>query len=255
MTLKHLLPESARRPLRWIRHLLRFVPMLGVSRYCPVCRMPSRRFGPYGVVPTREDAMCLYCGALERHRLVWLYFRMQTDLFDGGPRRVLHVAPERMFEPRLRRRLGSGYLTADLNDSRAMVKMNVMDIPYASESFDVIYCSHVLEHVSDDGLALREFNRVLKPNGWVILLVPISAERTFEDPRVTDPGERLKLFGREDHVRRYGPDFPRRVEAAGFTVRTIAGREFLTDRQMSRMGITEGAGDIYLAAKQQVHTA
>src|SRR5262249_12426105 len=77
---------------------------------------------------------------------------------------------------------------------------------------------HVLEHVPDDRRAMREFYRVLKPGGWAILLVPITVERTFEDPAVVDPAERLRLFGQEDHVRRYGPDYGDRLSEAGFAV-------------------------------------
>jgi len=101
---------------------------------------------------------------------------------------------------------GSNYLTADLFDPLAMVKMDVTNIEYPDHSFDVIYCSHVLENVQDDRRALREFYRILKPNGWAILLVPVTAQKTFEDPSVTSPEDRLRLFGETYRVRRYGPD-------------------------------------------------
>ena len=107
------------------------------------------------------------------------------------------------FERLLKKQLGSGYLTSDIRHPRAMVKMDITDIQYPDNPFDVIYCSHVLEHVPDDRRALSEFYRILKPTGWAILLVPIIAEKTFEDPSITDPSERLKLFGQADHVRGY----------------------------------------------------
>lgn len=61
--------------------------------------------------------------------------------------------------------------------------MDITDIQYSDQSFDVIYCSHVLEHIHDDMKAMAEFFRVLRNGGWAILLVPIRADRTFEDPR------------------------------------------------------------------------
>jgi SAM-dependent methyltransferase len=143
----------------------------------------------------------MYCNSLERHRLVWLYFEKMTDLFDGAPKTMLHVAPEPMIQGLLKERLASGYLTADLFSPAAMVKMDITDIQYGDDTFDVIYCSHVLEHVPDDRRAMREFRRVLKPHGWAVLLVPIVISRTFEDPSITDPAERAKLFGQHDHVR------------------------------------------------------
>jgi len=91
--------------------------------------------------------------------------------------------------------LNDGYLTADLSNPKAMVKMDITDIQYPDESFDVIYCSHVLEHVPDDRKAMQEFFRVLKKDGWAVLLVPIVGELTFEDPSIVDPVERTKIFG------------------------------------------------------------
>ena len=248
MRIAQFLPENVKPPLRQLRRFLNHVPKLGLSRYCPVCRMPSKRFGEFGKVP-REDAQCLFCGVLERHRLTWLYFKEMTDIFDKRPKIMLHVAPESMFEKLLKNRLGSGYLTADLHCPRAMVRMDVTDLPYPEETFDVIYCSHVLEHVVDDKAAVREFYRILKPDGWAILLVPITADRTFEDHSVTDPSERLKLFGQEDHLRRYGPDFVQRLEEARFKVKVTIPSNFLNRRQIIRMGITDAAGDIFHCTK------
>ncbi len=187
----------------------------------------------------------MHCQALERHRLVWLYFQRMTDLFDGGAKQVLHVAPEPAFVPGLKERLGAGYLTADLDDARAMERMDITDIRHPDGSFDVIYCSHVLEHVPDDRKAMREFYRVLRPGGWAVLLVPITAETTVEDPSITDPAERLRLFGQEDHVRRYGPDYRERLEAAGFKVTITHPSSFLKPNEMERTGISEAAGEIY----------
>jgi ubiquinone/menaquinone biosynthesis C-methylase UbiE len=173
-----------------------------------------------------------------------------TDLFDGPTKSMLHVAPERMFENLLKRQLGSGYLTADLHNPNAMVRMDITDINYADDTFDVIYCSHVLEHVPDDRRAIRELNRILNSDGWAVLLVPITADRTFQDPSITDPSDRLRLFGQEGHVRRYGPDFVERLKEAGFTVKVTTASDFLTEEEIARMGITDAAGKIYYCTKQ-----
>jgi SAM-dependent methyltransferase len=193
----------------------------------------------------REDALCMFCGSLERHRLVWLYFKRKTNLYSGNSLKMLHVAPEEVFEKLLRTQLGSNYLTADLYNPRAMVKMDITDIQYPDDSFDVIYCSHVLEHVIDDKKAMREFLRVSKPNGWAILLVPIVAEHTFEDLSITEPAERARLFGQEDHVRNYGRDYEDRLREAGFDVDVIYPEDFLSKEEIVSMGITKSAGEIY----------
>jgi len=216
----------------------------GTGRLCPVCETHSRRFARFGAEP-RGDALCVHCRSLERHRLLWLFVTRRTDLFDGRPKTMLHVAPEPCLEPRFRASLGDGYLTADLTDPRAMLKMDVTDIAFPDESFDVIYCSHVLEHVADDRRALREFHRVLRRDGWAILLVPVCAERTFEDPSIVDPEERLRVFGQEDHVRNYGPDYVDRLRDAGFKVQVTRIDDLVARPDALLMGLTPDSGEIY----------
>lgn len=221
----------------------------GTGRWCPVCEKPSRRFRAFGVDERRDDAMCVNCGALERHRFLWLFFQKMTNLFTTRGQRMLHVAPERCFEPRLRRRLGPSYLTADLDESRAQVQMDITRIAHPDDSFDVIYCSHVLEHVPDDRRALREFRRILKPTGWAVILVPITAAATVEDASVTDPKERFHRFGQKDHFRRYGPDFVERLREAGFNVQVTRVADVASPEEATLMGLMEGTGDIYYCTK------
>jgi SAM-dependent methyltransferase len=231
-----------------LKKVARKVRYYGNGRYCPLCGKTSRRFRSYGIVP-REDAECIHCHALERQRLLWLFLTEKTDPFDGQPKKMLHVAPELCLEPRFLQRVGDGYLTADLNSPRAMVKMDITDIEFPDESFDVIYCSHVLEHVDDDRKAMREFYRVLKTGGWAILLVPITDPVTFEDPSVVDPQERLRVFGQEDHVRRYGPDYVDRLREAGFRVEATTAADLASPADIVRMGLTPAAGEIYFCSK------
>lgn len=211
--------KAALGPKRWgqVSKVLRKCQNYGLSRYCPCCQSTVRAFKHFGVV-RRPDAECPVCGALERHRLIYLYMTKKTDLFDAPRKKMLHVAPEPQLSRLLQNSEQVDYLSADLFNPNVMVKMDITDIQYPDETFDVIYCSHVLEHVPDDRKAMREFFRVLKTGGWAILLVPITAETTFEDPSVSSPEERERLFGQHDHVRRYGPDYVDRLREAGFTV-------------------------------------
>lgn len=236
------LPEWAKNPLRRLRGIASAVPYYGKGRFCPVCSKSSRRFCQFGLVP-REDAQCFHCGALERHRFLWLYLSRKTDFFDGTPKKILHVAPESCFETKLKERFGDNYLTADLFNPGAMVKMDITNIQYADESFDVIYCSHVLEHVQDDKRAMREFFRVLKNAGWAILLVPITSDKTFEDLSIVDPVERLKYFGKEDHVRRYGREYVDRLREAGFRVEVTKVNDLVQSDEAVRMGLTPATGE------------
>ncbi|QQO55187.1 MAG: methyltransferase domain-containing protein [Thiohalocapsa sp. PB-PSB1] len=244
-TLLSKLPEGIKAPLR---KLISAVLYYGNKRYCPICCKKSSRFKPFGVIP-REDAQCPHCGSLERHRLLWLFLQKRIDLF-AGKLKMLHVAPEPCLESIFMKRLGSNYLTADLFNPRAMVKMDICDIQYPENSFDAIYCSHVLEHVPDDKQAMREFCRVLNTNGWAILNVPITREKTFEDPSIVDPKERLKAFGQEDHVRSYGQDYVERLRDSGFDVEIIKVDDLANSDELLKMGLTLAAGEIYYCTKQ-----
>jgi SAM-dependent methyltransferase len=242
------IPIRLKRLVRAVRTWMRAVPYHGKGRYCPVCGTSSRAFRPFGN-PPRPEAHCARCYSLERHRLVWLFFAEKTSLFDGRPKAMLHIGPEYGMEPRLRRRIGRGYITADLMDPEVMVRMDVTDIQYPAGSFDVIYCSHVLEHVPDDRKAMRELHRVLKGDGWAVVQVPTRPGATYEDPAIVDPRERLRAFGQEDHVRYYGEDFADRLREAGFDVRVVTPDDVVRREDRERLGIGPAAGDIYVCTK------
>ena len=210
----------------------------GHEHFCPLCESGLRRFVPFGLNP-RDAARCPVCGALERHRMAWSFLRQRTDLFQRPGLKLLHFAPEPILESLLRRIPRLDFLTADLSDPRAMARIDITDIPFPEASFDAIFCSHVLEHVPDDRLAMQELRRVLKPGGWIALQVPISGETTFEDPGVTDPAERVRLFGQDDHVRVYGRDIAGRLESAGFTVTEVRPGDLFEETERRRVGIPE----------------
>lgn len=226
----------------------RSIRFYGNARLCPLCGKSSSKFLAYGK-SAREDAQCPHCGSLERHRFLWLFLQKETNLFQSKALKALHVAPEKCLESSFKKTIGKGYLTADLFNPRAMVKMDITDINYLDETFDVIYCSHVLEHVVDDYKAIREFHRVLKSDGWAILLVPITREITYEDSSIIEPDERLKVFGQKDHVRCYGFDYINRLKETGFKVETFKVKDISNANDTVLMGLTSNTGDIYFCTK------
>jgi len=193
----------------------------GEGSECGVCGNHYRKFLPYGRLNARENALCPGCLSLERHRLTWFWLKERTDFFTT-PKSVLHIAPENCFIGPFRAQHGKGYITADIESPLADVRMDIMHMPFQDQTFDVVFCSHVLEHVKDDIRAMQEIRRVLKPGGWAMLQVPLFApvpDQSFEDDSVTDAFAREQLFGQSDHVRRYGKDFPSRISQSGLTVR------------------------------------
>lgn len=237
------------------------VPLAGLlytgrSRLCPVCSHRWRKFMPYGYVTPREDALCPHCLSLERHRLLWLWLNGCTDLSDTRPR-LLHIAPEVCLMRHLRK-IYTGdsardYVTADLESPLADVKMDVQDIPFGDGSFDVIFCNHILEHVQDDRLAMRQMLRVMRPGGWGVMLSPVNPalEKTFEDDTITDPAERTRIFGQYDHRRNYGRDYADRLRQAGFIVEEIDYAATLTPRQRTLYGVRSEI--LYIVRKPLAH--
>ncbi|HRX66979.1 MAG TPA: methyltransferase domain-containing protein [Tenuifilaceae bacterium] len=185
----------------------------------PISGKTYRKLLPYGRVNLRNNALAPHSMSLERHRLLWLYLKEKTNFFSA-PLKVLHIAPEYCFLKPFGMLRNIEYVTADLNSPWAKVKLDVQNIPFPENEFDIILCNHVLEHVADDRLAMREFFRVLKPNGFGIFQVPLdsSMEETQEDKSVKSPEMREKLYGQRDHVRLYGNDYGKRLAEAGFRV-------------------------------------
>jgi SAM-dependent methyltransferase len=184
-------------------------------RRCPVCEASFARFAVSNEA-IGERRECPRCGSRQRHRLLAIYLRERTAIFDR-PQDVLHFAPEAGMGDRLRSVHGARYVTADIEPGRADVTTDIGDLPFADESFDVILCVHVLEHVADDRAAMREMRRVLRRDGWAIVQVPVQRDVTIEDPDEDDPAERLRRFGQDDHVRIYGTDFFDRLREAGLS--------------------------------------
>ena len=186
---------------------------------CNVCNKTYKKFLPYGRMVSRENALCPNCLSLERHRLMQFYLKEKTNFYTADLK-VLHVAPEHCFIKRFSALINIKYVTADIESPLAMVKMDIHQIPFEANSYDVAFCNHVMEHVADDIKAMSELYRILKPGGWAIIQSPLwpNLATTFEDNSITDPIEREKVFGQNDHVRNYGTDYGRRLEKAGFTV-------------------------------------
>jgi hypothetical protein len=200
-----------------VRRRWRLFRLRGDAVECPCCGGRFREFMP-GRDP--NNPLCPRCGAQARHRALWLYLHERTPLFAGKGLRVLHFAPERALGGALAAAPGIRYLSADLDAPEAMEHFDITDIPHPDDSFDAILCIHVLEHVEDDRKAMRELRRILSPDGFAIVLVPLDLSKpaTYENPAITDPADREREFWQADHLRLYGADFPERLREAGFDV-------------------------------------
>ena len=188
----------------------------------PIDSKSFKSFLPYGYGKQRNNVLSPSSLSLERHRLLWLYLKNETDFFSVE-KKVLHFAPEQAFYKRFRKMSNLDYVTTDLNSPLADVKADICNLPFKDNEFDIILCNHVLEHIPDDTKAMEELYRILKPGGFGVFQIPqdLNRETTFEDDSITDKKERAKIFGQYDHVRIYGRDYFDKLRSVGFKVEEV----------------------------------
>jgi SAM-dependent methyltransferase len=211
------------------------------NRYIdPIDEKGFRKFLPYGYENPRENVLSPSTLSLERHRLLWLFLKQRTNFFSEKLK-VLHFAPEQAFYKRFKRQKNLEYVTTDLNSPLADVKADICHLPFENESFDVILCNHVLEHIPNDKKAMEELFRVMKPEGWGVFQIPqdMNRETTFEDDSITDKKERAKIFGQYDHVRIYGKDYFDKLRAVGFQVEEVHLAQTLSAGEVEKFRLAE----------------
>jgi len=199
------------------RRLKRAYLSIGSSRQCPLCSWTGHSF-LIRTMPNKPQSfqICPQCDSWERHRFA--YVALKDRLPKGA---MLHVSPEKCLGPWLKCE-STQYLGIDLySTNEAVVNMDITNLDLPDSSYDLVWCSHVLEHVQEDAKAMSEFRRVLRPGGTCIIMVPIYGDATYEDASIVSPEERLKHFLQPDHVRIYGLDIVERLQRAGFTVEVV----------------------------------
>ncbi len=203
----------------------------------PIDGKNFRKFLPYGYGKQRENALSPSTLSLERHRLMWLFLRDETTFFTSNKKlKTLHIAPEQCFLDIFRKQENLEYTTSDLESPIADVKADICDLPFKDNSFDVVFCNHVLEHIADDKKAMQELFRVMKKGGFGVFQIPqdIARETTFEDNSITDKKERAKIFGQYDHVRIYGRDYFNKLRSIGFKVDEIDYTQKISREKLER---------------------
>ncbi len=224
----------------WVRPLIAF-SLKGNKFTDPIDGKSFKKFLPYGYESPRENVLSPSTLSLERHRLLWLYLVNETDFFTKH-QKVLHFAPEQAFYKRFKKMGNIEYTTTDLNSPLAEIKADICNLPFQNDSFDVILCNHVLEHIPNDTKAMQELYRVMKPGGWGIFQIPqdLKREKTFEDDFITDKKERARIFGQYDHVRIYGRDYFDKLRSIGFTVEEVDYTSSLPKEDVEKYRLAKG---------------
>ncbi|MDP4599777.1 MAG: class I SAM-dependent methyltransferase [Polaribacter sp.] len=226
----------------WARPIITFY-LKGNLFTDPIDGKSFRKMLPYGYGKQRENALSPSTLSLERHRLMWLFLRDETDFFTSTKKlKTLHIAPEQCFLSIFKKQQNLEYVTSDLESPIADVKADICNLPFEDNSFDVIFCNHVLEHIPDDTKAMQELFRVLKKGGFGIFQVPqdLNMDITFEDNSITDKKERAKIFGQYDHVRVYGKDYFDRLREIGFKVNEIDYTKKIALKKLERFCLMKG---------------
>ena len=207
----------------------------------PIDGKSFNSFLSYGYGTQRENVLSPSTLSLERHRLLWLYLKNETDFFTAK-KSVLHFAPEQCFLKRFKSLKNLEYTTTDLESPIADVKADICNLPFEDSSYDIILCNHVLEHIPDDTKAMQELYRVLKPGGYGIFQIPQDLNRhtTFEDNSITDKKERAKIFGQYDHVRIYGLDYFNKLREIGFMVNEVDYTATLSAQDVEKYCLAKG---------------
>ena len=201
----------------------------------PIDGKSFRKFIPYGYNKVRKNALSPSTYSLERHRMLWLYLKNETEIFTRKIK-LLHFAPEPAFHRIFKKSSNISYDTIDLNSPLAKIKADICNLPLEDNMYDFILCNHVLEHIDDDIKAMGELYRVLKKGGIGIFQIPIDINRdkTFEDSSIKNPKERNKVFGQYDHVRIYGTDYYDRLRSVGFSVEQVKYSDNLTKDEIKK---------------------
>lgn len=215
---------------------------------CPCCNGHFREFAPFGN-DRRPNAWCLDCESLERHRLLWMYFENKTNLYNK-PLKVLHIAPETIFFNHFSRQPNIEYFPVDIFPNlypKGTLHFDLLHHNQPDNRYDVIICNHVFQYIEEDRQAMKSLYNLMKPGGWGIMQVPINtkAQATHEDPTITDPVEREKIFGLKEHVRYYSYDYADRLRESGFQVKVDDYTAEFTDEDIFKYGFFKGDAVYY----------
>jgi SAM-dependent methyltransferase len=257
-----------------VRDAMHWLTFVGSRYYCPLCERTAREFTPnresagqavidkYHILSmgARPHYRCPWCNSSDKERLVWAFLLFNTDILTTErPISVLHIAPEKNTMHRLKALPHVTYVSGDkfegdvrYSDGRYgnSIELDVRHIPFKDDSFDMVLCNHVMEHVPEDIRGMKEIYRVLKLGGLAILQTPVSRalSHTIEGGAETD-AERLEKFGQADHVRIYAEkEYVARLKSVGLNARAIA-RSEVVDHEKTKFWGLNTEEKIYYAEK------
>lgn len=240
--LKQQLPARLGYRLKKIKLFLRGLAYRGNTYYCPICQKGYSSFfdggfdlpviEKYQIIGAgrRKSIICPGCASTDRDRLVYLALN-DPSLQLLPAKMLLHIAPEPALANYIQKKQlsdGNIYVMGvkyheGFYYNKDVQLVDLVDLKFEENTFDLFVCNHVLEHIIEDEKAMHEIFRTLKPGGKAVLQVPWSPllEKTYEDVAIVQPKEREAHFGQFDHVRIYGKDYTKRLKKCGFQIQQV----------------------------------
>lgn len=218
--------------------------MSNLSHYCNICEADIVKFSPYGKIK-RNNALCPVCTSLERHRLFKCWFDTFKNQLPTNAK-ILHFAPEEFLAKHFVKIANENYLSADIKVGRAMKVEDITKLSFSDNSFDFIFCSHVLHHVIDDDVAISELYRVLANNGTLALMNSVGDTKAKEINNILPNGSKyFKRFYNKLELRD-------KLLNRGFKVEIVIGKDLVSNvDEAFKLSISQN-GLIFICTKQQV---
>lgn len=185
----------------------------------------------------RNNCICPICNSRDRERWCMDVIKSHTNILSSSCR-VLHFAPEKGIEKRIKANSRADYYCGDISEKKTYNKVNVMNMcQFQNQTFDYIIINHVLEHVIDLEIAVSELKRVLKEDGKIIMSFPICTnKKTIEQKEEMTVEEKIKQFGQSDHVRLFGCDYKEVIESYGLIVKVLSPKDKYNEEQIEQYG-------------------
>lgn len=220
----------------YLRAIIYYLIYRGDTIQCNICLSKSKKFIPISFINSK-DKICPKCGSLSRSRALSFYI---FKYFQNINHNILEFSPHRSLHDLFKSKFPN-YISSDYeNQFYAQKKYDITNIDVSDNSYHLIICFHVLEHILDDGKAIKELNRILKKNGALIIQVPLKTGKTYEDFKITTKADRLKAFGQEDHVRIYGEkSLEEKLKAFQFNVEIINISKGISEVEKKLYGISD----------------
>jgi SAM-dependent methyltransferase len=232
--IKKYLPKIVTNVIYKLLHFNRTFLLKGDKYLCPICNFNASKFIPYGEkhdaikkyniigMGYRNNAICPNCFSKDRERLVYLFLqKLLKQKIINFHSKIIHFSPESSLENNLFRKNFTNYTTADIIFEKCDVNIDLQNFKYEDKNFDFVICNHVLEHIENDNVAIKNIYTILKKGGFAILQVPLSIDikEDFKKKEISTEKEQLNLYGQRDHVRIYSKkNYVEKIKKAGFKI-------------------------------------